>query len=74
MNKLTRTFTKLYQSIKIEQEKLQDFTDVSSDWLWETNAEGKLRFCSGPMKQALEIDLETEPELAQIERLKHAKG
>ncbi|WP_407077031.1 hypothetical protein [Vibrio ostreicida] len=26
------------------------------------------------MKQALEIDLETEPELAQIERLKHAKG
>ncbi|MDN3610048.1 ATP-binding protein [Vibrio ostreicida] len=74
VNKLTRTFTKLYQSIKIEQEKLQDFTDVSSDWLWETNAEGKLRFCSGPMKQALEIDLETEPELAQIERLKHAKG
>ncbi|GLT19830.1 histidine kinase [Vibrio zhanjiangensis] len=70
INKLTSTFTKLYQSIKSEQEKLQDFTYVSSDWLWETDHAHRLSFCSDPMKAALGITDDQMPVVYNIKGLK----
>ncbi|NOH71389.1 ATP-binding protein [Vibrio pectenicida] len=70
INKLTCTFTKLYQSIKSEQEKLQDFTYVSSDWLWETDQTHNLSFCSDPMRIALGISGDQMPMVHKIEGFK----
>ncbi|MYM60310.1 ATP-binding protein [Vibrio sp. OCN044] len=69
INKLTCTFTKLYQSIKAEQEKLQDFTYVSSDWLWETDNTHRLTFCSDPMRAALGISEDKMPVVHKIQGL-----
>ncbi|MGT0148998.1 hypothetical protein ACT691_01725 [Vibrio metschnikovii] len=45
-NRITANITKLYQNIQQEKERLADFTQVSSDWLWETNQQGELIYCS----------------------------
>ncbi|MGF1696429.1 ATP-binding protein [Vibrio lamellibrachiae] len=60
-NKITGDVTKLYSNIKFEQERLTDFTHVSSDWLWETDAHGQLTFCSESMLEALTIDPFNKP-------------
>ena len=39
-NKISNNITLLYNNIKEEQDRLADFTNVSSDWLWETNELG----------------------------------
>lgn len=54
-NKLTSNLSTLYQNIKQEQERLIDFTEVASDWLWETNKDMTLIYCSDDMAQALQI-------------------
>ncbi len=37
----------LYQNILLEQQRLTDFTNVASDWLWETDATQRLTFLLG---------------------------
>ncbi|WP_165313090.1 PAS domain-containing sensor histidine kinase [Vibrio ziniensis] len=65
-NTITSNVTTLYRNIKFEQERFADFTQVSSDWLWETNMEGHLTYVSEPMREMLEIDEFTRPTFAQI--------
>lgn len=65
-NTITSNVTTLYRNIKFEQERFADFTQVSSDWLWETNMEGYLTYISEPMREMLEIDEFTRPTFAQI--------
>ncbi|MFW7525711.1 ATP-binding protein [Vibrio ostreicida] len=54
-NKISSNITLLYNNIKHEQERLSDFTHVSSDWLWETNELGTLTYCSEHMRETLNI-------------------
>ncbi len=54
-NKLTDDLSELYQEITIEQERLSDFAHVSSDWLWETDANLHLIYCSEAMVTSLDI-------------------
>ena len=39
-------------TLKKSRIRLADFTNVSSDWLWETNELGQLTYCSDAMKEA----------------------
>ncbi|CAH8208073.1 PAS domain-containing sensor histidine kinase [Vibrio aestuarianus] len=73
-NKITTNLTTLYNNIKFEQERLADFTEVSSDWLWETNASNQLIYASEPMRHALNIAANEKPflsELTQFKDLEH---
>ncbi|EEZ00017.1 signal transduction histidine kinase [Vibrio sp. RC586] len=60
-NKITDNVTILYRNIKSEQERLADFAQAASDWLWETDADGALIYASEPMEEAL-----TLPEVKHI--------
>ncbi len=66
-NRITANITKLYQNIQQEKERLADFTQVSSDWLWETNQQGELIYCSESMINTLRIDLEQKPTFNDID-------
>lgn len=66
-NRITANITKLYQNIQQEKERLVDFTQVSSDWLWETNQQGELIYCSESMINTLKIDLEQKPTFNDID-------
>ncbi|MEZ8824365.1 ATP-binding protein [Vibrio amylolyticus] len=68
-NKITRNVTQLYTNIKVEQERLTDFTHVSSDWLWEIDEHEQLTYCSEYMLTALEIDPHNKPKLFDIPKL-----
>lgn len=68
-NKITANVSTLYQTIRQEQLRLNDFALVSSDWLWETDANGCLIYCSETMKAALSIDEESKPRLRDIAAL-----
>ncbi len=46
-NKITSNMSTLYRNIMLERERLSDFTHVSSDWLWETDADLQLTFLLG---------------------------
>ncbi|MBY7667127.1 ATP-binding protein [Vibrio anguillarum] len=72
-NKITGNVTTLYSNIKLEQERLADFTDVSSDWLWETDSTDRLIYTSEPMRQALEISENSKPLLSEIDSLRDMK-
>lgn len=65
-NRITTNITNLYQNIRQEKERLADFTQVSSDWLWETNAQGDLTYCSDSMLKALNIAATETPKLQDI--------
>ncbi|OOF25235.1 ATP-binding protein [Salinivibrio proteolyticus] len=65
-NKITDNMSTLYRNIMLERERLSDFTHVSSDWLWETDADLKLTFCSDPMRHALGIDAKHFPYLHDV--------
>ncbi|WP_217564515.1 PAS domain-containing sensor histidine kinase [Vibrio cholerae] len=69
-NKITHNVTLLYNNIKHEQERLADFTNVSSDWLWETDSKMKLVFISEAMRQALDIPENSKLMISEIESLK----
>ncbi|OOF01553.1 ATP-binding protein, partial [Salinivibrio sp. MA427] len=56
----------LYRNIMLERERLSDFTHVSSDWLWETDADLKLTFCSEPMRQAFGLGANRFPNLKDL--------
>lgn len=73
-NKITDNVTTLYRNIKFEQERLSDFTYVSSDWLWETNANAQLTYSSEAMHKALGLDLTGQAKLHEIERLKQCES
>ncbi|OEE31361.1 histidine kinase [Vibrio genomosp. F10 str. ZF-129] len=68
-NKITADVTTLYNNIKFEQERLSDFTHVSSDWLWETDELGKLTYCSESMAKSLSIDPFNKPYLFDVPEL-----
>ncbi|SIN81865.1 ATP-binding protein [Salinivibrio sp. ES.052] len=65
-NKITNNMSTLYRNIMLERERLSDFTHVSSDWLWETDADLKLTFCSEPMRDALSLDISHPPYLNEL--------
>ncbi|MCW8335007.1 PAS domain-containing sensor histidine kinase [Vibrio paucivorans] len=65
-NKITQNVTTLYDNIKQEQERLADFAHTASDWLWETDAQGRLIYCSDPMQEAFSIDTQTKPNVKDI--------
>ncbi|KGY07597.1 histidine kinase [Vibrio sinaloensis] len=69
-NKITTNVSLLYQNIRQEQIRLNDFAMVSSDWLWETDETGRLIYCSEQMQVALQIDIEQKPTITNIEALK----
>jgi PAS domain-containing protein len=66
-NRLTNKLTGFYQDITAEKERLSDFTQVSSDWLWETDENLNLIYCSDPMK--LELDLKSQGQRTLIDCL-----
>ncbi len=65
-NTITDNVTTLYRNIKYEQERLTDFTLVSSDWLWETDTSGHLTYMSELMRTSLNIEDNATPTFAQI--------
>ena len=65
-NRITANITKLYQNIQHEKERLADFTQVSSDWLWETDHQGRLIYCSDSMLDALQLDILQQPTFKQL--------
>ncbi|AIS56818.1 ATP-binding protein [Vibrio coralliilyticus] len=73
-NKISNNITLLYNSIKSEQERLADFTHVSSDWLWETNDLGQLIYCSEPMKETLGLTAVNGLSFSDIEDLHDSTG
>lgn len=72
-NKITENVTRLYKNIKFEQERLTDFTHVSSDWLWETDELGQLVYCSDIMLEALKIDVSQKPMIIDVPMLSNAQ-
>ncbi|SDH62986.1 signal transduction histidine kinase [Vibrio xiamenensis] len=73
-NKITDNVSTLYRSIKFEQERLSDFTHVSSDWLWETDANGQLTYSSEAMLRALRLEFTDHCSLHDIELLKQCQS
>ncbi|OOE83188.1 ATP-binding protein [Salinivibrio siamensis] len=65
-NKITQNMSTLYRNIMLERERLSDFTHVSSDWLWETDADLKLTFCSDPMRLAFDLNPNQYPHLDKL--------
>ncbi|MFB9215794.1 PAS domain-containing sensor histidine kinase [Vibrio sinaloensis] len=65
-NKITANVSTLYQTIRQEQLRLNDFALVSSDWLWETDENGYLLYCSETMKTALSIEDNSKPLLRDV--------
>ncbi|WP_025738812.1 sensor histidine kinase [Salinivibrio socompensis] len=70
-NKITLRMSSLYQNILLEQQRLTDFTNVASDWLWETDATQRLTFCSEAMQSALTISIIHSPKLNAVPALRH---
>ncbi|MCK6263767.1 ATP-binding protein [Vibrio sp. ZSDE26] len=68
--RITNNVTKLYTNVKLEQERLSDFTQVSSDWLWETDMQGKLTYGSESMLEALDLDMLNKPDIFDIPEFK----
>ncbi|WP_159737859.1 PAS domain-containing sensor histidine kinase [Vibrio atypicus] len=69
-NKITSSVSLLYQNIRQEQLRLNDFALISSDWLWETDENGYLIYCSESMQSALELNPDSKPHFLQVEALK----
>lgn len=60
INQLSHTLHRLYGEIETERDRFTDFANSASDWLWETDAEGKLIFASEKMLNMLGIiDVQT---------------
>jgi signal transduction histidine kinase len=66
-NKLTGNLSTLYKNIRFQQERLTDFTRAASDWMWETNENNEITYCSEPMGDALNIAPYDKPTFKQIE-------
>lgn len=71
-NEITQNVTNLYDGIKYEKSRLSDFTEVSSDWLWETNERNHFIYCSESMAEALQIDPEHSPHIRSVPILAQA--
>ncbi|RTZ17669.1 ATP-binding protein [Vibrio aquaticus] len=69
-NKITTNVSLLYQNIRQEQLRLNDFALVSSDWLWETDNQGRLTYCSEHMRVSLRINVSDKPYFNQVDALK----
>lgn len=69
-NKITTNVSLLYQNIRQEQLRLNDFALVSSDWLWETDNQGRLVYCSEHMQTSLRINVGDKPYFNQVDALK----
>lgn len=73
-NKIANSVTTLYRNIKAEQERLEDFAQAASDWLWETNQLGELIYSSEAMSKSLDLTDDTKPQMALIEPLKSSNA
>ncbi|HFG2013668.1 TPA: ATP-binding protein [Vibrio cholerae] len=65
-NRIANNVTTLYRTIKSEQERLEDFAQAASDWLWETNCHGELIYSSEAMSTALAIEEDSKPLIVSI--------
>lgn len=65
-NRIANNVTTLYRTIKSEQERLEDFAQAASDWLWETNCHGELIYSSEAMSTALAIEEDSKPLMVSI--------
>lgn len=70
-NKITLRISNLYQNIILEQQRLADFTNAASDWLWETDATQRLTFCSEAMQSALAISIDPPTKIKAVPALIH---
>ncbi len=59
---LEQTVLERTAELRASEARFQRFTELSSDWYWEQDAEGKLTECSGPVREMLGIG---EPEPGQ---------
>jgi len=71
VNKLTTNLSELYSNVKEEKKRLKDFAEVASDWLWETDHNLYLTYCSSEMQLALNIPNETNIAIDNITQLKN---
>jgi PAS domain S-box-containing protein len=39
--------------LRVSEARFQRFTELSSDWYWEQDAQGRLTHCSGPVREML---------------------
>ncbi len=75
-NKITDDVTTLYRNIKLEQERFADFAHTASDWLWETDENGRIIYCSQVMERAWNINAQAKPcikEVPQFELLNNLR-
>ncbi|WP_417598353.1 ATP-binding protein [Oceanospirillum sp.] len=55
VNQLSYNLNQLYAKIEAERDRFTDFANSASDWLWETDAEGRITFASEQMQAQLGI-------------------
>lgn len=55
VNQLSHTLNRLYGEIETEKDRFTDFANSASDWLWETDADGRVTFASEQMQTQLGI-------------------
>lgn len=55
INQLSQTLNRLYQEIETERDRFTDFANSASDWLWETDDDGKIVFASEQMLSQLGV-------------------
>ncbi len=55
VNQLSYNLNQLYTEIETERDRFTDFANSASDWLWETDAEGRVTFASEQMQAQLGI-------------------
>ena len=53
---LEQTVLERTAQLRESEARFQRFTELSSDWYWEQDAQGKLTNCSGPVTEMLGID------------------
>ncbi|WP_284192141.1 PAS domain-containing sensor histidine kinase [Vibrio zhanjiangensis] len=74
VNKVRDDITLLYNNVKHEKERLSDFSEVASDWLWETDNSGNIVYCSESMKENMQLDTLSNSELPTFSQLIESKS
>jgi PAS domain S-box-containing protein len=62
---LEQTVLERTAELRESEARFKSFTELSSDWYWEQDAEGKFTNVSGPVFEMLGIEIEGTPETAR---------
>ncbi|MFY2508330.1 ATP-binding protein [Vibrio pectenicida] len=62
VNKVRDDITLLYNNVRHEKERLSDFSVVASDWLWDTDHQGNIVYCSESMQKNMKLDISPNSE------------